>query len=351
MRTPIIRKYPSLKRLFDCAYDHDPVSSRSLSQRVEYAIMKYRKNHRFTESKRGIFDQYLRFGGITTGPNAFLGRATSADAPDDPEVEQDWDAAKTAIDTVPEEQDEDLYVSFSEVAQVYLGNAFIRQSFFVAPQDFVDAPQLVDAFLRYLEIRNVCPEYKEDIAKAREIAAQAKVELPMCKHAARLLPGAFNEACSQLFGAKAAAVVLDSSWANMNMKARDMLDDFLGDVNVSTAKATRLVSPVIKEPKKRKVVEQREDILVKIVDISPFASDARDDQLVPVTLANFEDESEKFEILLEKHILASLLKGMVLLPTLHKLDSGQWYMDNNTKVYPTFYMVDECADPDQLFFE
>jgi hypothetical protein len=72
----------------------------------------------------------------------FLGRSTSADTPDDPEAAIDFEAAKIAIDSVPDELEEGVEVNFTEVAQVYFSNTFIRESRFISLQDFVNAPIL-----------------------------------------------------------------------------------------------------------------------------------------------------------------------------------------------------------------
>ncbi|KAI9498127.1 Argonaute siRNA chaperone complex subunit Arb1-domain-containing protein [Zychaea mexicana] len=343
---------------------YDP--SRPLNQRVEYAIWKYRKNHRFTDSKRSIFDNYLKFGGIKTGPNAFMGRATGGDQ--DADGEADWDAAKIGTDTVPnaDEDDEGLEVNFTEVAQVYLGNTFIRETRFIGQQDFIDAPVLIDAFLRYLQIRNVCPEYADDISRAREVIAKAKIELPMCKRAAIALPGTFNRACNVLFGGgMKVAWVTEASWMQATSKTQKLIDQFMSDTVGSVDDETRnSVSAVVGDYTKRTVVDERKDLFVKIMDIAGSSSSSseqereqqeeitkEEDPLVEVILADYENEQDTFKILLEKSISQELLKGMVMTVAMYKLDSGHWYLDRAGQIMPTFYMVDDCLDSDAFLFE
>ncbi|KAI7868773.1 Argonaute siRNA chaperone complex subunit Arb1-domain-containing protein [Spinellus fusiger] len=320
--------------------------SHPLAQRVEYAIWKYRKNHRFSDEKKAIFENYLAFGGITTGPNAFLGRATSADTKEDG-IEEDFEAAKVPTDHVPdfeEDQDTDVVVSFSEVAQVYLGNTFVRESRFIALQDFVDAPVLIDAFLRYLQIRNVCPEYAEDIAKARDICALAKEELPRCKRGSILLPGKFNKACSILFEGELKAVsFVSAGWEGATNKVQDLIDSFLADtVGMTRVEAQRIVETIVPSVTHAHVVETRFQIIVQITEVED-APEGGEDGFVDVVLQNYEDK-DTFKVKLEKNILKELGLGMVMTATLYKLNCDQWYLDRATLVMPSFYMKDGYAD-------
>ena len=58
-----------------------------------------------------------------------------------------------------------------------------------------DAIDVVDNFLRYISCHDVCPEYQDDVNKARALCAQAAVELPACYSLVNSLPGDFNTAC------------------------------------------------------------------------------------------------------------------------------------------------------------
>ncbi|KAI8384244.1 Argonaute siRNA chaperone complex subunit Arb1-domain-containing protein [Radiomyces spectabilis] len=338
-------------------YNEDPIENpfdpeRPASRRLEYAIWKYKKNHRFSESKKAIFDSYLRFGGVETGQKAFMGRTTGADAPDDPEAEQDFEMAKTVTDVVPdlEEDDDDVEISFSKVAQVYLGNFFVRKPMFITLQEFHDAPAIVDAFLRYLQIRNVCPEYADDIAHAREIAAKAKIELPMCKRATNVLPGNFNKACSLLFGGQLqSAFSVQASWMeSASAKVLSLIDDCLADTaGMTLAEARQIVKPRVDKVDKTLVVDERYTRFVKIADIGSFDPESASDELVSVTLAEYEDETIRYPICLETSIVKELLIGMVLTVDLRKLNNDVWYLDNPMTLMPTFYMVDEFEDEDE----
>ena len=69
-------------------------------------------------------------------------------------------------------------------------------------------------FLNYLLHHDVCPEYKDQIYAARSAVDQADKELWLCTQAARLLPGEFNTACSELFGGPLRGLYVgDQDWA------------------------------------------------------------------------------------------------------------------------------------------
>ena len=326
---------------------------RPLAQRVEYAIWKYRKNHRFSEAKKNIFDSYLRFGGITTGPNAFMGRGTGGDQ--DADGEADWEAAKIGTDIVNDD-DEELVVNFTEVAQVYLGNTMIREARFIGLQDFIDAPVLVDAFLRYLQIRNVCPEYADDIARARAIVDRAKVELPMCKRASTIFPGEFNKACGVLFqGGVQEAWFEEATWLQATAKTQKLIDDFQLDAVGNMDEATKnRISSIVGDYTQRKVVEEKDNLLVKIFDIADDndgsgEDDKDDNKLIKVILVDYEDPEVKYEVLLERLITKELRKGFVMMTAMNKSDTGLWYLDRAWQIMPTFYMEDDCLDPENFF--
>ncbi|KAI9315837.1 Argonaute siRNA chaperone complex subunit Arb1-domain-containing protein [Dichotomocladium elegans] len=339
-------------------YQEDPIENpynpeRPLAERVEYAIWKYRKNHTFSPStnRLAIFENYLRFGGITVGPNAYQGGATGGDQ--DADGEPDNESSKMGNVIVPEEdEDEELEVNFTEVAQVYLGNTFIREGNFIAQEDFVDAPNLVDAFLRYLEIRKVCPEHLEDILRARKIVAKAKEELPRCKSIMMALPGTFNSACGLLFGGTAKdAWAVDTSWMGATMATQNQIELFLSDrFGVSDSDAIALVEPLIPNTKDRTIVEEKENLFVQVTDIESFPADAPATHLVKVTLADRAKRADTLTLRLEKEIVEKMLVGMSLTVTARKLDSGDWFLDHGRMVVPTFYMDDDCMDPDIFFY-
>lgn len=369
--------------------------SRPLARRVEYAIWKYRKNHKFSQENKAIFDHYLKFGGVDTSPNAFLGRTTSADTPDDPDAEADFEAAKTATDAIDlndsDENGDEGYVSFSEVVQVYLGKVFVYSARFISLQDFLAAPDLIDSFLRYLQIRNVCPEFSDDLIKARLLTTQAKEELPRCKRVSNLLPGEFNMALGILFGGEVESGLVTSgneplskndneaikgkeddvvfpefqAWAAGDSKMMALMNSFLDDVvGMKPVDARRIAGSMISDINAEKVVKSQDKMLVKIKHITDSPTDKNTSgftaptdglELVKVTVAEYDEDLEKtsdevvFDLYFEKDITTEFLVGMVLVASVRQLTSGLWYLVRGYLVCPSFYKKDEFADYDDQY--
>ncbi|UZO22033.1 uncharacterized protein OCT59_014405 [Rhizophagus irregularis] len=115
-----------------------------------------------------VFNSYLRFGGISTGPKSFLGQ----DGLDNADADAEEIAARRVTDYIDYEADD----------------------------------------------MEVCPEYEEDMQMALQIAHKAKEELPNCKAFAQNAPGKLNKACSLLFGGELYGM-LDDPWNGEEMVA------------------------------------------------------------------------------------------------------------------------------------
>ncbi|KAI8096365.1 Argonaute siRNA chaperone complex subunit Arb1-domain-containing protein [Halteromyces radiatus] len=343
---------------------YDP--SQPVARRVEHALWKYRKNHKFSEENRTIFDSYLRFGGVNTSPNAFLGRATSADTPADPDAEIDYEAAQAAIDAIDLDDDDDDnngYVSFSEVVQVYLGNYFCVSGLCLTMQGFISAPILIDAFLRYLQIRSVCPEYTDDLIKAREWTALAKDQLPRCKRISNDLPGKFNTACRLLFDPKSKDSESNElsgvpAWAMGDPTLTAVVQSYVDfTVGMTRGEARLIIGSIIPNADSEHVIDRRDCICVKITQIGDddrTVNDKKDeDALVMVNLAEYDEDADQviqeksYTLYFENSIADQMLVGMVLKVTLQQLSGGQWFLDHSIHVCPAFYKKDEFAEDDE----
>ncbi|ORX62229.1 hypothetical protein DM01DRAFT_1331682 [Hesseltinella vesiculosa] len=332
-----------------------------LSQRVEYAIWKYKRNHKFSQENIALFYDYLRFGGVDIGPNSFLGGGKVKNKFDEEEADEDTLQEEAAGVTVNDDElEEGVYVSFCEVAQVYLGNHFITSGYFISSQDYASISGLVDAFLNYLQIRTVCPDYTDDIGRAREIAALAKDQLPKCKRISMRLPGTFNNACGVVFGGEKQELVamvdqqkeenVIPDWAKGNSKMMELaascMDDVLAGGLSSLAKAKETVRPAIPQPDKLKTVDTRHYCKVKLKSIH-----SQEQSDVCRATFDFLDHSaqltgEQADLFLDTAIAQDLVEGMVMTATLKKLSNGLWYIESGFQVYPSFYMIDQFANID-----
>ncbi|KAG0271590.1 hypothetical protein BGZ95_000585 [Linnemannia exigua] len=180
--------------LVDNPYD----KSKTPAERVEIAVTRFRKNRKFSNIRSQILSVYLDYGGIQTGPKMFQGGgAKTGGADDDGEV--DFEAMNAGIDRVdlPEEGQE---VDFTNVVTTFLSQHFLKCTGWIDMVYYRDTPIVVAALLNYLLIRDVLPEYKEDLKAALVIAEKAKVELPLCKMISSGLPSRYDRACSLLYG-------------------------------------------------------------------------------------------------------------------------------------------------------
>lgn len=71
-------------------------------------------------------------------------------------------------------------------------------------------------FYNYLLNHNVCPEYNDQIEAARQVCLLAIKELPMVYSLVMKMPGAFNNACSLIFGGNYAQIhCADMAWSDI----------------------------------------------------------------------------------------------------------------------------------------
>ncbi|OZJ05494.1 hypothetical protein BZG36_01896 [Bifiguratus adelaidae] len=328
--------------------------TRPLAERVEFAINRYRKNHKFTASQKYIFDDYLRFGGIDVGQKAFQGRTTAADHGD--VGDEDLEAAQAGnvrVDDL-EAEDEDRYISFEEVARLWLGNRFFLESKFISLEQFEQAPKIIKGFLRYLIIRHVAPEYEQDIRKAMAVAERAQMELPACKKTAYRLPGKFNKACSLLYGGDLHGLLdINPSWlGESDTNSAFSVAAFVG---MSEEEAKDTVKPYVPE-ENMGCIESIEAATFRVAGFDPpepinlenADTVPKAPSMIQLKLKQWQkDTSPNYDVLIEPYIRQDMYEGMVLNLTLRKLSTGFWYMDRITQVLPSFYEDEEFEEFDE----
>ncbi|KAG0036208.1 hypothetical protein BGZ82_004532 [Podila clonocystis] len=182
---------------FDAAEDpYD--TSKSVAERVELAVTRFRKNRKFDTTRGQIFSVYLNYGGIKTGQKSFQGGGVATGGAND-DGEPYFEAMNAGIDLV-EEPSEDQIIDFENVATTFLSEFFLKSSGWIEAQYYTDTPLVVAALMKYFLVRNVLPEHEDDIKRALAVAEQAKDELPRIKTISKHLPGRFDKACSLIYG-------------------------------------------------------------------------------------------------------------------------------------------------------
>ncbi|KAL9597136.1 MAG: hypothetical protein Q9219_005358 [cf. Caloplaca sp. 3 TL-2023] len=172
-------------------------------RRIETAIQRYCARRRMDSAKKDVFDKYLSFGGISSGPKQFSGGLNTEDMADMNAADI---ALMKAIHFVDLEKwgDDDAYdVDFESCAKAF----FSSRAPWVYDLSGTDREQHVKSktnvirnFLNYLLHHNVCPEYDAQILHARAVCDQTEKELPMVMRTQSNFPGDFQTACSEIFG-------------------------------------------------------------------------------------------------------------------------------------------------------
>lgn len=168
--------------------------------------MSKRKMHQLNLQ---IFTRFLKFGGFSSGPHQFTGGLTDKDMK---EMELDSEqiaqmksqfAVSTAVldgfdPDANGETDAAWVVDFEGMAKAFLSSHFMAHFDWREPKTAETACTMLCNFYNYLLFHNVCPEYKDQIFKAREVCAAAEKEFKTLTQANASLPGNFNIACSTL---------------------------------------------------------------------------------------------------------------------------------------------------------
>ncbi|KAG0250247.1 hypothetical protein BG011_008555 [Mortierella polycephala] len=214
---PTLDEYLNGLEILDPPEDNIFDRSKSAAERVETAVARFRKNRKLTPEQDKMFSTYLDYGGIRSGPKSFQGGG-NANGGIDEDGEPDFEAMNTGTDRVdlPEDGQE---VDFTNVATTFLSEYFLLHTGWIDMMSYKDAPKLVYAFLNYLLVRDVLPEYIDDIKSALAVAQQAMMELPLCKLISTGLPGRFDKACYLLFGGGFHGI-LDDPWQSQEVSAK-----------------------------------------------------------------------------------------------------------------------------------
>ncbi|KAI9763147.1 MAG: hypothetical protein M1835_007920 [Candelina submexicana] len=212
--------------------------SRTFVERIETCIQRYKAKRKFDSERKDIFDKWMAYGGIITGPKAFGGGL-------DTNTLESNDAEGIATLTATDYVGGDKYrvgkegsafvVDFEGVAKAFLASR-VPLNFDLHTLKMNQAcVAIIRNFLNYLIYHNVCPEYNEQIYAARHVCDRADKELFAVKEASSRLPGPFNAACSTLFGGYYKHLYSgDQEWA-------EELGEICGSIGMSNKLATRIV--------------------------------------------------------------------------------------------------------------
>ncbi|KAF9983661.1 hypothetical protein BGZ75_004878 [Mortierella antarctica] len=395
---------PTLEELLEneasLTVQEDPFDpSKTPAERVEIAVARFRKNRKFSPTQSQILSIYLAYGGIRSGPKSFQGGGVKTGGVDD-DGEPDFEAMNIGIDAVdmPEEGQE---VDFTNVVTTFLSQYFLESTGWVDMAYYRDTPIVVASLLNYFLVRNVLPEYEDDIKRALAVALHAKVELPLIKIISTGLPSRYDKACSLIYGGEWYGA-LDNSWGGPELAiatlgldrptAERIVQSLIGpdvDMNSLTVSPKEFMDleivqvdlPDLSGPESptEEAEEAEVDALsVAMVDrmllgeaaIEPASSSLQQntedvqetegsglhDAPVPlfaqVMLAEMDmtlpqgqqrpvDQRRRVKVYFDPAVATKMLLGMRVSAWVHTLSNGMSYLEQ-AYVYPTYYLeVDE----------
>ncbi|KAF9571628.1 hypothetical protein EC968_000368 [Mortierella alpina] len=397
---------PTLEELLEneasLTVQEDPFDpTKTPAERVEIAVARFRKNRKFSPTQSQILSIYLAYGGIRSGPKSFQGGGIKSGGPDD-DGEPDFEAMNIGIDAVdmPEEGQE---VDFTNVVTTFLSQYFLESTGWVDMAYYRDTPVVVASLLNYFLVRNVLPEYEDDIKRALAIALHAKMELPLIKIISTGLPSRYDKACSLIYGGEWYGA-LDNSWGGPELAiatlgldrptAERIVQSLIGpdvDMNSLTVGPKEFMDLEIvqvdlpdlsgsESPMEESEEAEVDALSVAMVDrmllgeaaVEPTVSSHQDsanaqeeeetesrgfhDAPVPlfaqVTLAEMDmslpqgqqkpvDQRRKVKVYFDPAVATKMLLGMRISAWVYTLSNGMSYLEQ-AYVYPTYYLeVDE----------
>ncbi|MCJ1318946.1 hypothetical protein MMC15_004278 [Xylographa vitiligo] len=355
---------------------YDP--SIAFSERIETAIQRYVARRKFDSERKDLFDKYMSYGGVDSGPKMFGGGL-------DQQTLEDSSAADIATMTATNFVDFDKHdprssqyvVDFDGVLKGFLSSRLPATFNMESEQQIKSHVAVIRNFLNYLLHHDVCPEYKDQIDAARDTCNVAEKQLFSISQACRLLPGDFNKACSVIFGGQyQGSYIGDYEWTKSLNFDKGMSEDqarriFLAGLaahgdNEVYAKYNKHVTK-----KKARIVEHIATNL-EIVEMECANPEilsyynSKDNPvkgLLPLgilrvkTWKNLEDppedltEEEELEragkpqeiktytFWVEDHVMSKLFVGMKLTAHVYKLSFGVWFLDTVLGAYCSFYRV------------
>ncbi|MCJ1401971.1 hypothetical protein MMC11_005188 [Xylographa trunciseda] len=355
---------------------YDP--SITFSERIETAIQRYVAKRKFDSERKDLFDKYMTYGGVDSGPKMFGGGL-------DQHTLEDSSAADIATMTATNFVDFDKHdprssqyvVDFDGVLKGFLSSRLPVAFNMETEQQIKSHIAVIRNFLNYLLHHDVCPEYSDQINAARDTCNLGEKQLFSVSQACRLLPGDFNKACSVIFGGQYQGTYIgDQEWTRSLDIDKGMSEDqarriFLAGLaahgnNEVYEKYTKHVTK-----KKARIVEDAATGLeiVEMECANPEILSYYNSKENPVKgllplgilrvkswnnpedppedlteeeeleLASKPKETKTYTFWVEDHVMSKLFVGMKFTAHVYKLSFGVWFFDTVLGAYCSFYQV------------
>ncbi|KAK0921705.1 NADPH:quinone reductase [Friedmanniomyces endolithicus] len=339
----------------------------SIISRLETAVNSFNSNRKMHQDTRAVFEKLVSFGGFRM-KSQFQGGLNKKQMKREGMSKEEIELASAhyclleeVTDSywkeVDDKQKPSWVVDFEALAKAFLSSQFLHHFHWYDPKQLATAMMVLRNFYNYLVVHPVCPEYKEQILAASAICDVAEQELPKLAVVGRSLPGAFNSACSTLFGGAYADVHLSKaaqdSWAqgadNVGLDRDEAIIIFKAGVAAhSTAEHLGLEITAVELPdadvkETYEILRKREGFHEYVHTMGkltckrwkiPFEHPVD----LPAHLMKAKaDINQRFEFLVEAETLAYCVPGMKMVAVVKELDVGIKWIDCVESMHPTFH--------------
>lgn len=171
---------------------------------MQNCIQRFRSRRRLNSTLNYYFNEYLFLGGVDTSPSPFSGQdpralkdqgLTPAEIREAAATDTIHTNNMTAGDKFYSGDREHWSVDFTGVVSGFLSLPLCTITG-LEKESLNLCVSLVENFLRYVLMHDVCPEYGSDVYSALDVCAKAREEWPTIQKLEAALPGQFNLACA-----------------------------------------------------------------------------------------------------------------------------------------------------------
>ena len=351
--------------------------SRPFTERIEIAIQRYVARRNFDSVRKDLFDKYLAYGGIESGPKQFSGGLSAVEMSNMNAAEIAAMKARhfVAADKI-DDGESNFVVDFEACAAAFLSSRLPIDYDLTSHAQIKSHTTIIFNFLNYLLHHDVCPEYRSQVYAARSLCTLAEKELWQIVQAQALLPGDFNTACSEIFGGMFRGLYTtgEEEWAQGSDINRGMSPEMARKVfKVALASnARRDVFEKYQKQSKEKTIGASSitDVGLEVTELIPatqhvlniYSHDlakglkpvgimkaktwynpaAEDEDLTEeeeAAAATNHREAKEYEFWVEDHVLEKCFVGMKFETTVTELSFGVSYFDALFGVLCSFYNV------------